>query len=51
MCPYQVQVAQEFGERGRCDLSPFLYLLFSFLGVLLVSLVRQMVAVEHPQKS
>ena len=23
LCPSQVQVAQEFGERNRCDLWPF----------------------------
>ena len=27
MCPSQVRVAQEFGERGHCDLLPFLPLL------------------------
>ena len=30
--PSQVQVAQEFGERDRRGLSPFLPLLLSFLG-------------------
>ena len=51
LCPSQVRVAQEFVERGRCDLSPFLPLLLSFLGVPLAPLVRQMVTVQHPQKS
>ena len=49
--PSQVRVAQEFGERDRCDLSPFLPLLLSFLGGPLAPLVRQMVTVQHPQKS
>ena len=30
-----------FGERGRCDLSPFPSLLLRFLGVLLASLLRR----------
>ena len=51
LCPSQVQVAQEFGECGCCSLSPFLSLLLNFLGVPLVPLVRQMVTVQHPQKS
>ena len=38
-------------ERDRCDLSPFLPLLLSFLGGPLAPLVRQMVTVQHPQKS
>ena len=33
LCPSQVRVAQVFGERSRCDLSPFPSLLLSFLGV------------------
>ena len=49
--PGQVRVAQECGERGRCDLSPFLSLLLSFLGGPLAPLVRQMVTVQHPQQS
>ena len=36
---------------GRCDLSPFPSLLLSFLGGPLAPLVRQMVTVQHPQKS
>ena len=32
LCPSWVRVAQEFGERDLCDLSPFLPLLLSFLG-------------------
>ena len=40
-----------FGERSRCDLSPFPSLLLSFLGVPLVPLVRQMVTVQDPKKS
>ena len=51
LCPSRDRVAQEFGERSRCDLSPFLSLLLSFLGVPLAPLVRQMVTVQHPQKS
>ena len=51
LCPSQVQVAQESGEHGHCDLSPFLSLLLSFLGVPLEPPVRQMVTVQHPQKS
>ena len=51
LCPSQVRVAQEFSERGRCNSLPFLSLLLSFLGGLLVPLVRQMVTVQHPQKS
>ena len=51
LCLSQVRVAQEFGERGRCNLSPFLSLLLSFLGVPLAPLVRQVVTVQHPQKS
>ena len=43
LCPSQVRVAQVFGERGRCDLSPFPSLLFSFLGVQLAPLLRWMV--------
>ena len=33
LCPSQVRVAQVFGERGRCDLSPLCYLLLSLLSV------------------
>ncbi|KAI4548529.1 hypothetical protein MG293_000859 [Ovis ammon polii] len=47
----KVRVAQEFGERDRCGLSPFLLLLLSFLSGPLAPLVRQMVIVQHPQKS
>ena len=50
LCPSQERVAQVFGEHGGCDLSPFLSLLLSFLGVPLVLLVRQMVTVQNPQK-
>ena len=49
--PSQVRVAQECGEHGCCDFSPFLFLLLSFLGGPLVPLVRQMVTVQNPQKS
>ena len=45
LCPSWVRVAQEFGEHDRCDLSPFLPLLLSFLGGPLVPPVRQMVTV------
>ena len=48
MCPSQVRVAQEFGERDHCDLSPFLPLLLGFLGGPLVPLVSQMMTVQHP---
>ena len=51
LCPPQVRVAQVFGERGRCDLSPLPSLLLSFLGVQLVPLLRQMVTVQNPKKS
>ena len=51
LCPSRVRVAQEFGERDHCDLSPFLPLLLSFLGGPLAPPVRQMVTVQHPQKS
>ena len=33
LCPSQVRVAQVFGERGRCDLSPLPSLLLGFLSV------------------
>ena len=49
--PFQIRVAQEFCERERRDLSPFLPLLLSFLGGPLVPPVRQIVTVQHPQKS
>ena len=48
MCPSQVRVAQEFGERDHCDLSPFLPLLLGFMGGPLVPLVSQMMTVQHP---
>ena len=51
LCPSQVWVAQEFGERDRLGLSPFLPLLLSFLGGPLAHPVRQIVTVQHPQKS
>ena len=51
LCPSQVQVAQVFGERSRCDLSPFPSLLLSFLGVLLASLLWRPMTVQNPQKS
>ena len=40
-----------FGKCSRCDLSPFLSLLLSFLGVSLASLLRRMMTVQNPQKS
>ena len=51
LCPSQVQVAQVFGEHSRCDLSPLLSVLLSFLGVQLTPLIRQMVTVWNPKKS
>ena len=45
LSPSQVRVAQVFGERSCCDLSTFPSLLFSFLGVQLAPLLRQMVTV------
>ena len=42
---------QVFSKRSHCNLSPFLSLLLSFLGVPLAPLVRQMVTVQYPQKS
>ncbi|KAI4549350.1 hypothetical protein MG293_001680 [Ovis ammon polii] len=47
----KVRVAQEFGERNRRGLSPFLPLLLSFLGGPLAHPVRQTATVQHPQKS
>ena len=40
-----------FGERGRCDLSPFPFLLLSFLGVQLAPLLRWIVTVQNLKKS
>ena len=51
LCPSQVRVAQVFGERGRCDLSPLPPLLPGFLGVQLAPLLRRMVPVHNPKKS
>ena len=51
LCPSQVRAAQVFGERGRCDLSPFPSLLFCFLGVQLAPLLRRMVTAQDPKKS
>ena len=51
LCPSQVRVAQEFGELDRRGLSPFLPLLLSFLGGPLAHPVRQIMTVQHPQKS
>ena len=51
LCPSQVQRAQDFGERGRCDLSFFLSPLLIFLGVQLAPLFRQMVTVQNPKNS
>ncbi|KAI4547691.1 hypothetical protein MG293_000021 [Ovis ammon polii] len=47
----QVRVAQEFGEHDRRGLSHFLPLLLSFLGGPLAHPMRQIVTVQHPQKS
>ena len=49
LCPSQVRVARVFGEHGCCNLSPFLSLLPSFLGVQLAPLIRQMVTVQNPK--
>ena len=49
LCPSQALVAQEFGERRRCDCG--LPLLLSFLGVPLAFLLRRMMTVQNPQKS
>ena len=51
LCPSQVQVAQVFGERGHCNLSPLPSLLLSFLGVQLTHLLRRMMTVQSPKKS
>ena len=51
LCPSWVQVAQVFGEHSRCDLSPFLSLLLSFLGVQLAPLLQRMVTAQNPKKS
>ena len=51
LSPSQVRVAQVFGERGRCDLSPLPSLLLSSLGVQLAHLLRQMMTVQNPKKS
>ena len=40
-----------FGECGRCNLSPPLSLLLSFLGVQLAHILRQMLTVQNPKKS
>ena len=50
-CPSQVRVAQVFGERGHCNLSPFPPLLLTFLGVQLAHLLRWMMTVQNPKKS
>ena len=51
LCPSQVRAARGFGERGHSDLSPFLSLLFSFLGVQLAHLLRRMMTVQNPKTS
>ena len=51
LCPSQIRVAQVFGERSRCDLSPFPSLLLSFLGVQLAPLLRWIVTVQNLKKS
>ena len=51
LCPSQVRVAQVFGERGRCDLSPLPSLLLSSLGVQLPHLLRWIITVQNPKKS
>ena len=47
LCPSQARVAQELGERGRCDCG--LSLLLSFLGVPLAFLLRRMMTVQSPR--
>ena len=49
--PSRVRVAQEFGEHDHRGLLPFLLLLLSFLGGPLAHPMRQIVTVQHPQKS
>ena len=49
LCPSQARVAQELGERHRCDYG--LSLPLSFLGVPLAFLLRRMMTVQNPQKS
>ena len=51
LCPSQVRVARVFGERGRCNLSPFSSLLLRFLGVQLAPLLRRMMTVQNPKRS
>ena len=51
LCPSQVRAALVLGKRSRCAFSPFPSLLFSFLGVQLAPLLRQMVTVQNPKKS
>ena len=51
LCPSQVRIAQVFGKRGRCDLSPLPSLLLSFPGLQLAPLLRRMVTVQNPKKS
>ena len=49
--PSQVRVAQVFGERSHCDLSPLPSLLLGFLGGPLAPLLRRMVTVQNPKKA
>ena len=42
---------QVFGEHGRCDLSPPSSLVFGFLGVQPVHLLRRMLTIQNPKKS
>ena len=51
LCPSQVRAAWVFGERSRCDSSPFPSLLPSFLGVQLAHLLSWMLTVQNPKKS
>ena len=50
-CPSQVRIAQVFGKRGCCDLSPLSSLLLSFLSVQLAHLLRWIMNVQNPKKS
>ena len=49
--PFQVRVAQVFGERGCCNLLPLLFLQLSFLQVPLAYFLRWMMTVQNPKKS
>ena len=52
LCPSQVSSSgdEEFGERGRCDLSPPPSLPLRFVGIQLAHLLRRMLTVQNPKK-